>query len=92
MSPAAATANAAILHMKDWLNGSVDWQAIGLRASGKLYGVPEGIFCSLPCTTVEGEINPVTSLKFEDEVSAGRFKLALEELIEERDIVSDLLG
>ncbi len=92
LSAAASTANAALLHMKDWLNGSVDWQAVGLRASGKLYGVPEGIFCSFPCTTVEGEINPVTSLKFEDEVSAGRFKSALEELIEERDIVCDLLG
>jgi malate dehydrogenase len=92
VSAAASTANAAVLHMKDWLNGSVDWQAVGLRANGKLYGVPEGLYCSFPCTTVEGEINPVTSLKFEDEYSANRFKETLDELIEEREIVSDLLA
>ena len=92
LSSAASTANAALLHMRDWLNGSVDWQAVGLRANGKLYGVPEGIFCSVPCTTVEGEINPVTSLKFEDEISANSFKVTLDELILEREIVSDLLG
>ena len=92
LSGAASAANAALYHMKDWLNGSVDWQAVGLRANGKIYNVPEGIFCSFPCTTVEGEINPVTSLKFEDEFSVRRFKKTLDELIEERDLVSDLLG
>lgn len=81
LSAAASTANASLLHMRDWLNGSVDWQAVGLRSNGKLYGVPEGIFCSFPCTTVEGEINPVTSLKFEDENSASSFKVTLDELI-----------
>jgi len=41
---------------------------------------------------VEGEINPVTSLKFEDEFSARRFKKTLDELIEERDLVADLVA
>jgi malate dehydrogenase len=55
--------------MNDWANGSVDWQSVALRANGKIYNVPEGLFFSFPCTTVEGEINPVTSLKMDDEFS-----------------------
>ena len=81
LSGAGSTANAAVCHVKDWLHGSVDWQAVGIRANGKLYSVPDGLFCSFPCTTVEGEINPVASLKFEDEFSAHRFKKTVDELI-----------
>jgi malate/lactate dehydrogenase len=49
--------------------------------------VPEGLFFSFPCTTVEGEINPVTSLKMDDEFSQKRMKKTIEELVEERNIV-----
>lgn len=92
LSAAASTANASIDHMKDWLQGSVDWQAVGLRSNGKIYGVPEGLFFSFPCTTVEGEINPVTNLKMDDEFSAHRFKRTLDDLLEERQIVEEFLG
>jgi malate dehydrogenase len=91
LTSAASTANAAINHVKEWTNGSLDWQAIICRSNGNLYNVPEGLFCSFPCTTIQGEVHPITDIKFEDEFSIEKFEKTVHELVEERDMVADLL-
>ena len=54
LSSAASAGNAAIDHMRDWALGSTEWQSIAFKSDGKLYGIPEGLMFSVPCTTTPG--------------------------------------
>ena len=50
-SSAASAANAAIDHVRDWVNGTPDgnWVSMAIPSDGS-YGVAEGIFSGYPCT------------------------------------------
>lgn len=56
LSSAASAANAAVNHMRDWVQGTAegDWVSVGLSSDGS-YGVPEGLMCSFPCRSVDGQ-------------------------------------
>jgi malate dehydrogenase len=91
LSSAASAGNAAIDHMRDWALGSTEWQSIAFKSDGKLYGIPEGLMFSLPCTTTPGHFHPIKDLKIDDEVSVARFKKTTDELLDERKAVAHLL-
>ena len=55
-SSAASAANAAIDHVRTWVDGTPegDWVSMAVPSDGS-YGVPEGLISSFPCTTQDGE-------------------------------------
>ena len=91
LSSAASAANAAIDHIRDWVLGSNgEWVTMGIPSDGS-YGIPEGIIYGFPVTTENGEYKIVQGLEI-DEFSRDRMNHTLNELLEERDGVKDLLG
>ena len=89
-SSAASAANAAIDHVRDWVQGtpSGDWVSVGLPSDGS-YGIPEGIISGVPCTSSGGDWQLVPDLPI-DEFSRSRIDASVAELIEERDAVRGL--
>ncbi|MDR2924778.1 MAG: malate dehydrogenase [Azoarcus sp.] len=91
LSSAASAANAAIDHIRDWVLGSKgEWVTMGVPSDGS-YGIPEGIVFGFPVTTENGEYKIVQGLEI-DEFSRERITKTLNELLEERDGVKDLLA
>ncbi|MCB1774703.1 MAG: malate dehydrogenase, partial [Gammaproteobacteria bacterium] len=91
LSSAASAANAAIDHIHDWVLGSNGgWVTMGVPSDGS-YDIPEGLIYGFPCTTENGEYKIVKGLEI-DEFSRERINLSLNELLEERDGVKDLLA
>ncbi|WP_394064875.1 malate dehydrogenase [Alcaligenes sp. WGS1538] len=91
LSSAASAANAAIDHVRDWVLGSNGkWVTMGVPSDGS-YGIPEGIIYGVPVTTENGEYKRVEGLEI-DTFSRERMDHTLNELLEERDGVKDLLG
>ncbi|MFA5597284.1 MAG: malate dehydrogenase [Pusillimonas sp.] len=90
LSSAASAANAAIDHVRDWVLGSNGkWVTMGIPSDGS-YGIPEGIVYGFPVTTQNGEYTIVQGLDV-DAFSRERMDNTLNELLEERDGVKDLL-
>jgi malate dehydrogenase len=90
LSSAASAANAAISHVRDWVLGSNGkWVTMGIPSDGS-YGIPEGIIYGVPVTTANGEYTRVTGLEI-DAFSRERMDHTLNELLEERDGIKDLL-
>uniref|UniRef100_UPI0033409C6B malate dehydrogenase n=1 Tax=Castellaniella defragrans TaxID=75697 RepID=UPI0033409C6B len=90
LSSAASAANAAIDHIRDWVLGSNGkWVTMGIPSDGS-YGIPEGIIYGVPVTTANGEYTRVEGLEI-DAFSRERMDFTLQELLEERDGVADLL-
>lgn len=90
LSSAASAANAAIGHIHDWVLGSQGkWVTMGVPSDGS-YGIPEGIIYGVPVTTDKGEYTRITGLEI-DAFSRERMDFTLNELLEERDGVKDLL-
>ncbi len=91
LSSAASAANAAIDHVRDWVLGSNGkWVTMGVPSDGS-YGIPEGIIYGVPVITENGEYTVVKDLEI-NEFSRERMDFTLNELLEERDGVADLLG
>jgi malate dehydrogenase len=86
-SSAASAANAAIDHMRDWVDGTSDWVSMGVVSDGS-YGIPEGLICGFPCTCAGGEWKIVPDLEL-DGLSRFRIDASVEELIGERDTVAE---
>jgi len=89
-SSAASAASAAIDHVRDWVKGSDGIVSMGIPADGS-YGVAEGIMFSYPVTCKNGQYEIVRDLEIDD-FSRGRMKATEDELREEREAVSALLG
>src|SRR4051812_43143127 len=89
-SSAASAANAAIDHVRDWVQGTADgdWVSMAVASDGS-YGVPEGIISSFPCRTRNGEWEIVQGLDVPD-FSRERIDRTVGELREERDAVRNL--
>jgi malate dehydrogenase len=89
-SSAASAANAAIDHVRDWVNGTADgdWVSMAVPSDGS-YGVEEGIISSFPCTTADGEWSIVQGLEIDD-FSRCKIDASVQELAEERDAVKGL--
>ena len=90
-SSAASAANAAIDHMRDWMLGSDGrWVTMGVVSDGS-YGIPEGMIYGFPCTCTAGKYEVVKDLAIDD-FSREKMDFTLNELKEEREGVSSLLG
>ncbi len=89
-SSAASAANAAIDHMRDWVQGTAagDWVSMAVPSDGS-YGVPEGLISSFPCVCKNGEYSIVQGLDI-DAYSRGKIDASVAELEEERAAVRDL--
>jgi len=89
-SSAASAANAAIDHVRDWVNGTPDedWVSMAVVSDGS-YGVPEGLVSGFPCRCLDGEWEIVEGLQV-DEFSRERIDASANELAEERESVREL--
>ena len=90
-SSAASAANAAIDHVKDWVNGSgQNWVTMGVPSTGE-YGIPKEIIFGFPCICKEGNYHVVPDLNI-DPFSQQKINLTLQELEEERTAVAEFLS
>ncbi|MBI1733460.1 MAG: malate dehydrogenase [Gammaproteobacteria bacterium] len=91
-SSAASAANAALEHMRDWVNGtrSGDWTSMGIPSDGS-YGIPEGLVYSFPVTCHGGNYTPVAGLDV-NAFSRERMDATRRELEEERDAVKQMFA
>ena len=91
LSSAASAANAAIDHVRDWVQGSHGkWVTMGIPSDGS-YGIPEDTLYGMPVTTANGEYTLVRDLPIDD-FSRERMNATLKELDEERAGVAPMLG
>jgi malate dehydrogenase len=89
-SSAASAANAAVDHMRDWVQGTPegDWVSMAVPSDGS-YGVAEGLVSSFPVTTSGGSYRIVPDLEI-NQFSRIRIDLSVAELAAERDAVRAL--
>lgn len=86
-SSAASAANAAIDHVRDWVNGTAgNWVSMGVPSDGS-YGIPEGLICGFPCTCSNGEWSIVQGLEIDD-FSRSKTSASVAELQDERSTVA----
>ena len=91
LSSAASAANAAIDHIRDWVQGTGGrWVTMGVASDGS-YGIPEEVIYGFPVTCAGGKYQIVKGLEV-DNWSRAKMDATLKELLEERDGVSHLLG
>ncbi len=86
-SSAASAANAALEHMRLWVQGTPDgdWTSMAVPSDGS-YGVPKGVVSSFPVTTSGGSYGIIQGLEISD-FSRSRIDASIAELQEERDAV-----
>ncbi len=90
LSSAASAANAAIDHVRDWVQGSSGkWVTMGIASDGS-YGIPEGVMYGVPVTTANGKYQTIKGLEI-DAFSREKMDFTLKELEEERAGVAHLL-
>jgi malate dehydrogenase len=92
VSSSFSAANGAIDHVKSLVRGTAagDWTSAAIVSKGE-YGVPEGIVFGYPCTSAgDGNWKVVEGLKL-DAFGEAKFKATLNELVEEREAVKELL-
>ena len=87
-SSAASAANAAIDHVKDWVQGSDGLRSMAVWTSGQ-YGVEEGLICSLPCKCSGGDYSVEEGFGI-DEFAQSKIDATVNELKEEREAVRKL--
>jgi malate dehydrogenase len=90
-SSAASAANAAIAHMRTWVQGTEadDWVSMGVYSDGS-YGIAEGLIYSFPCTCEAGDWKIVQGIEI-NEFSRGKMSATEQELTEEKEGVAHLL-
>ncbi|HEY9722652.1 MAG TPA: malate dehydrogenase [Oscillatoriaceae cyanobacterium] len=91
LSSAASAANAAIDHIRDWVNGTPanNWVTMGIPSDGS-YGIPEGVIYGFPVTCANGEYKIVQGLEVSD-FSRERMQKTYDELLEEKNAIKHLL-
>ena len=91
LSSAASAANAAIDHVRDWVNGtpSGNWVSMGIPSDGS-YGIPEGVMFGYPVTCSGGKYEIVQGLQHND-FAKGKIAATHKELMEERAAIEHLL-
>jgi malate dehydrogenase len=89
LSSAASAANAAIDHVRDWLQGSNGkWVTMGVPSDGS-YGIPVDVMYGVPVTTANGEYTRVAGLEI-DAFSRAKMDATLKELEEERAAIENI--
>jgi malate dehydrogenase len=87
-SSAASAANAAIDHVRDWVQGADGLRSMAVRSGGQ-YGVEEGLMSSFPVRCSGGDYEIVEGLEVGDFAQA-KIDRTVGELKEERDAVQKL--
>ena len=92
LSSAASAANAAMDHIRDWIDGTRpgNWVSMGVPSDGS-YGIPEGVIYGYPVTCEGGKYKIVKGLQISD-FSRARMNATLKELQEERDGIGNLIA
>jgi len=92
LSSAASAANAAMDHVRDWIDGTRpgNWVSMGVPSDGS-YGIPEGVIYGYPVTCEGGKYKIVKGLAI-SEFSRARMDATLKELREERDGIGNLVA
>lgn len=91
-SSAASAASACIAHTRDWCLGAEvpSWQSMGVISTGE-HGIPPGLCFSMPVLNVGGEYETVTYPTAFNEIQQYWIEKNIQELEDERDVVSSLL-
>jgi malate dehydrogenase len=91
LSSAASAANAAMDHIRDWIDGTRpgNWVSMGVPSDGS-YGIPEGVIYGYPVTCDSGKYKIVKGLQISD-FSRARMDATLKELQEERHGIGHLI-
>ena len=92
LSSAASAANAALDTVKSLVTPTPagDWHSVAVCSDGS-YGIPQGLMASMPVRTLDnGQWEIVQGLPI-DAFSQSQIDASLNELIEERDAVKDLI-
>jgi malate dehydrogenase len=87
-SSAASAANAAIDHVRDWVQGADGLRSMAVHSTGA-YDVEEGIISSFPVRVSGGGYEIAEGLEVED-FARGKIDATVNELKEERDSVREL--
>ena len=92
LSSAASAANAALDHVRDWVQGSSDWVSMAVPSAqyNNEYGIAGGVIFSYPMTVSNGRYELVRGLQL-DAYSQEKLKVTSDELFEERNAVADML-
>ena len=88
-SSAASAASAIYDHIYALVNGSSDWESMGIMSSNP-YDIDDQIFFSYPLSIINDEIKIIDTVDL-SERSTTYIKNTEKELISERDIINDLL-
>ena len=90
-SSAASAAHAALMHMRDWIQGTPtgDYASMALYAGGQ-YDIHEGIYYSFPVQCRNGDYQVIKDLPC-NAFSREKMRATEEELLRERDAIRDLL-
>lgn len=91
-SSAASAANAvvdSVVSLSTPTRGD-DWNSVAVHSDGS-YGIPAGIICSFPTRSNGKEVEIVQGVNVDD-FSRGKIEISVNELLEEKSMVADLLA
>ena len=88
-SSAASAASAVYDHLNVIVNGSNDWESMGIISDNK-YDISSDVFYSFPLTFNSNNLSIVDNLSISDQ-SRSYLKKTEKELLDERDVIRDLL-
>jgi len=89
-SSAASAANAALMHMRDWVAGTNGkWTSMAIP-SDNTYGIGYGLYYSYPVVCADGQYTKVYDVPI-DPFSAEMMEATKKELFQERDLVKSML-
>tara|TARA_B100001057_G_scaffold168869_2_gene169646 strand:+ start:52786 stop:53757 length:972 start_codon:yes stop_codon:yes gene_type:complete len=88
-SSAASAASAVYDHLNVIVNGSNDWESMGIISDNK-YDISTDVFYSFPLTFDSNNLSIVDNLSISDQ-SRSYLKKTEKELLDERDVIKDLL-
>ena len=89
-SSAASAANAAIMHMRDWVLGNNDWLSIGQISNNNPFNISDNLMFSFPSRCSNGVYEMIKDIEMAETLDE-YIKTTEKELIQERDSVLDLL-
>lgn len=90
-SSAASAANAAIDHVRDWVNGTDGkWVTMAVTSDGS-YGIPEGLVFGMPVICKDGDYEIVKGLEL-NQFQKDHIAANVRALDEERAIVDEILA
>jgi malate dehydrogenase len=92
LSSAASAANAVVDTVRSLITDTPkeDWHSVALCSTGE-YGVENGLICSFPVQVKNGRAQVLQNVPI-NEFSRGKIDASVNELKEEKSLVSDLLG